>query len=68
MTKLRDIWEMPPRSGLQQVALRGVIPAPSLEGLGRICSGGSKEMPVFGEERGADGDCVAHLAPWGVLT
>lgn len=68
MAKLRDIWEMPPRGGLQQVGLRGVIPAPSLEGLGRICLGGSKEMPMFEEKRGADGDCVACLAPLSVLT
>lgn len=62
VAKLRDVWEMPPRGGLHQVGVRGVIPAASLEGLGRICSGGSKEMPVFGEERGADGDwLVWHL-------
>lgn len=64
MAKLRDIWEMPPRGALHQVGLRGVVPAPSLEG--RICSAGSKEMLMFGEERGADGDCVVCLAAWDI--
>lgn len=59
---------MPPRGGIHQVGLRGVIPAPSLEGLGRVCSGGCKEMPIFGEEEGADGDCVVSLAPWDTWT
>lgn len=68
MAKLGNIWEMPPKSGLHQVGVRGVIPAPSLEGLGRIYSGGSKEMPMFGEERGADGDCVACLVPRDIWT
>lgn len=43
---------MPPRGGLHCVGLGMVIPAASLEGLGRICAGGSKVMPTLGEERG----------------
>lgn len=68
MAKLRDIWEMPPRGGLHQVGLSGVIPAPSLEGLGRVCSRASEEMPMLGEERGADGGSLACLAPWDIWT
>lgn len=65
MAKLRDIWEMSPRGGLHRVGLRGVIPAPSLEGLGRICLEEPRRCPCL-EKRGAGGDSVACLAPWDI--
>lgn len=42
---------MPPRGGLHCMGLSMVISAASLEGLGRICAGGSKVMRTLGEER-----------------